>query len=232
MIPTRRWLGGWPRRARWPGAGLLVLIVFTLITSRPGDPALFPARPGDAVAIFVVDNGFHADLALPADAVAAHGGPLAAAAMATSADPWILVGWGDARFYEDQSPWQGRIPDGVTALFGGRPTIVHLEGVWASPDRVFASGRHRLVLSREGLAALMDRVDRSFALGPNAVPEAQAVAHAPGEQFFASGEAFSAFHLCNHWAAEVLNAAGVPITPVMDTLPAGLVLDLKLRAGL
>jgi hypothetical protein len=29
-----------------------------------------------------------------------------------------------------------------------------------------------------------------------------------------------------------LNAAGVPDTPVLDTLPAGLVLDLKLRAGM
>jgi broad specificity phosphatase PhoE len=78
----------------------------------------------------------------------------------------------------------------------------------------------------------MARVDRSFALGPDGAPQAQAVAHGPGEQFFASGEAFSGLHLCNHWAAETLNAAGLAVTPVLDTVPAGLVLDLKLRAGM
>jgi len=53
----------------------------------------------------------------------------------------------------------------------------------------------------------------------------------PGEAFFASRERFSLLHLCNHWTAELLNAAGLPVTPVLDTLPAGLGVDLRLRAG-
>ena len=54
----------------------------------------------------------------------------------------------------------------------------------------------------------------------------------PDEAFFASVERFSLVHLCNDWTAELLNAAGLPTTPVLDTLPAGLWLDLQLRAGL
>jgi hypothetical protein len=222
----------WPRRLRWPAATLLVLFAFTLITSRGGNDALYPAKPGDQVTIFILENGFHTDLVLPRGVILAHGGPLAVAMQQAAPDPWMMVGWGDARFYEDQSPWQGRILDGLTALFGGRPTVVHLQGVWSSPDRVFRSGFHRLVLSREGLAALMVRVDRSFALDPAGLPRAAGAPHGAGEQFFVSGEAFSGVHLCNHWAGEVLNAAGVPVTPVLDTLPAGLLLDLKLRAGM
>jgi len=221
----------WRRRGRWALAAALLLVLIVLATARGGDPALYPAKAGDTVPVFLLENGFHTDVLLPQAAIQAHGGPLAAAATLTSADPWMMVGWGDARFYEATSPWQDRILDGLAALFGGRPTVVHLEGVWGSPDRVWASGVHRIVLSREGLAALMSRADRSFAIGADGKPEASPAPHLGGEAFFQSGEAFSLFHLCNHWAAELLNAAGVPDTPALDTLPAGLLLDLWLRAG-
>jgi uncharacterized protein (TIGR02117 family) len=211
---------------------VLLLVVLTLATARGGDPALYPARPGDQVAVFLVEDGFHTDLALPRDAIAAHAGPLATAVAQTSAEPWMLVGWGDARFYEAGSAWQGRVLDGVAALFGGRPTVMHLQGVWESPDLAWTSGVHRLVLSREGLAALMTRTDRSFALGPAGQPIGVPTPHAVGEAFFRSGEGFSLVHVCNHWVGELLTAAGVPTTPVLDVLPAGLLVDLKLRADL
>jgi hypothetical protein len=216
----------------WATVLVALLIVLTLATARSGDPALYPARPGDQVAVFLVEDGFHTDLALPRDAIAAHAGPLAAAAAQTSADPWMLVGWGDAQFYEAGSAWQSRILDGLSALFGGRPTVMHLEGVWESPALAWKSGVHRLVLSREGLAALLTRADRSFTLGPGDQPVAVSAPHVAGEAFFQSGEGFSLFHVCNHWVGQLLGAAGVPVTPVLDVLPLGLVVDLKLRAGL
>jgi uncharacterized protein (TIGR02117 family) len=221
----------WGRRGRWPAAVLLLLVI-TLASAQGGDPALYPAKASDAVPVFLLDDGFHTDLVIPRAAVQAHGGPLGAAASQTSTDPWIMVGWGDARFYEATNPWQDRIFDGLAALFGARPTVVHMEGVWGSPDRVWKSGLHRLMLSRAGLEALLARADRSFRLGPDGGPVVSAAAHDPGEQFFQSGEGFSLFHLCNHWVAELLSAAGVPTTPVLDTVPAGLKLDLELRAGL
>ena len=211
---------------------LVFLLVLTLATAKSRDPALYPAKPGEAQTIFLIDNGFHSDIALPRAAIVAHGGPLAAAAALTSPDPWIMIGWGDARFYEATSPWQGRILDGLRALLGGRPTVVHLEGIWEAPDLAWRSGVHRIAVSPAGLAALLARADRAFALGPDGAPQRIAAPHAPGEAYFASGEGFSLAHLCNHWAGELLHAAGLPTTPVLDTLPAGLVLDLKLRAGL
>ena len=81
-------------------------------------------------------------------------------------------------------------------------------------------------------AALLARADRGFRLGPDGQPVISVAAHEAGEQYFQSGEGFGLLHLCNHWVGELLGAAGVPTTPVLDTLPAGLVLDLKLRAGL
>jgi uncharacterized protein (TIGR02117 family) len=224
------------RRARrgggWAAAVVLLLIVLMLATARGGDPALYPAKPGDQVAIFLVEDGFHTDLALPRDAIGAHVGPLATATTQTSSEPWVLIGWGDARFYEAGSAWQGRVLDGVAALFGGRPTVMHLQGVWESPSLAWKTGVHRLVLSRAGLAALMTRTDQSFALGADGQPIGVDAPHAVGEAFFQSREGFSLVHVCNHWVGQLLSAAGVPVTPVLDTLPVGLLLDLKLRADL
>jgi hypothetical protein len=143
-----------------------------------------------------------------------------------------MVGWGDARFYEAASPWQDRLLDAARAALGGRPTTVHLEGVPTRPDLAWRSGVRRIPLSSAGLVALMSRVDRSFALGPVGAPIFLPVQRVPDEAFFASREGFSAFHLCNHWTAELLAAAGLPVTPVLDAAPFGLALDLKLRSGL
>jgi uncharacterized protein (TIGR02117 family) len=212
--------------------GMLLLLLIALATARPRDPALYPPKAGDAVAIYVLDNRFHTDLVLPQAAVAASGGPLARAEALTSAQPWIMVGWGDAQFYEATSAWQGRVLDGLRAALGGRRTIVHLEGVGARPDTLWRSGIHPIAVSHAGLAALIARADRSFAVDADGAPIAEAVPRQAGEAFFRSGEGFSLLHDCNQWAAELLDAAGLPTTPALDTLPAGLWLDLELRAGL
>ncbi|HEY2709601.1 MAG TPA: DUF2459 domain-containing protein [Caulobacteraceae bacterium] len=221
------------KRGAAPVAAVIALAVLlaTLATARPGDPTLYPAKPDTTVAIFLLDNGFHTDLVLPRAAVLADGGPISAALRETTADPWVMVGWGDARFYEDQSAWQSRIFDGARALLGGRPTVTHLEGVYDQPDRVWRTGVRRIVVSHAGLAALLKRIDRSFRPGPGGAPVADPAPHAHDESYFQSGEDFSLLHLCNHWTAEALNAAGLPVTPVLDTVPAGLALDLWLRAG-
>jgi Protein of unknown function (DUF2459) len=145
--------------------------------------------------------------------------------------PWVLIGWGDARFYEASSSALSRIPDGMAALIGGRPTVVHLEGVWGQPDLVWRTGVRPITLSQAGLAALLARADRSLILNYAGAPVISPIHREPGEAFFASRERFSLVHLCNHWTAELLHAAGLPTTPVLDTVPAGLRLDLGLRAG-
>lgn len=223
-------------QARWRTVRDVVAVVvalfllMTVVTAKGGDPGLYPAMPGQGVAIFLVDNGFHSDIAVPREAAIGAGGAFARATAETTAQPWVLIGWGDARFYEDQSPWQGRIPDGVRALFGGRPTVVHLEGISERPDLAWRDGVTRIVVSPAGLAALLARADAAL-LRDGDEPIASPIPHPPDEGFFRSGEGFSGVHLCNHWAAELLNAAGLPTTAVIDTLPAGLRLDLKLRAG-
>jgi len=225
----------WSPQARWGGgAGVvgLFLLLVTLATAKGGDPALYPARPGQGVTVYLVDNGWHSDIAVPTAAIEARGDGLAAAARQTSSAPWMLIGWGDARFYEASTSALSRIPDGLAALAGGRPTVVHLEGAFEAPDRTWGRGVRSIALSRAGLATLLARAKRSLARGPGGAPVMAPIRRVSDEAFFASSERFSLVHLCNHWTAELLNAAGLPVTPVLDAVPAGLALDLKLRAGL
>lgn len=212
---------------------VLALLVATLATARAGDPRLYPAPKGEGVTLYLIDNGFHTDLAIPRALVMVHGGPIARATALTTDDPWVMVGWGDARFYEEEGASFERALDAVRALFApGNRSVVHLEGVPESPPRAWREGVHPITVSKAGLAALLARADRSFTLGPDGAPLRSPALREPDEMFFESGERFSLFHLCNHWTAQALNAAGLPVTPVLDTLPAGLILDLKLRAGL
>ncbi len=228
-------LGRSARRARASAttlaAILLLLIALTLATSRHGDARLYPPPAGAGVTLFVVDNGFHSDLAIPRAVLIAHGGPAGRATALASTEPWVLVGWGDEGFYEGEGFSAARIVDGLAALAGlHRRTVVHLEGHPASPDRTWRDGVHRIAVSTAGLDALLARLDQSFALDAGGGPIRLLFRRTPGEMFFAGRGHFSALHLCNHQTAALLAAAGLPTTPVLDTLPAGLVLDLKLRA--
>jgi uncharacterized protein (TIGR02117 family) len=210
---------------------LLLLILAGLATARTGNATLYPARPGDGVRLYLVDNGFHTDLAIPRTEILQHGGQTARATASATGAAWVLIGWGDERFYEAQGPWSQRIPDGLRALFApDNRSVVHIEG---SVDPLKLSWRddvHPIVVSRAGLAALLHRLDGTFRMGPGDAPIRDPAPADAGEAYFESNETFSLLHLCNHWTAELLSAAGLPTTPVLDTLPAGLWLDLKLRA--
>jgi uncharacterized protein (TIGR02117 family) len=221
------------RRPRWlrdlPLLALALLMLAGVATARRGDPALYPPRPGDAVTVFLIDNGFHTDIALPRDALAGHAAGRAAA-MATD-KPWVAIGWGDERFFMAQTPMSGRLLDGLRSLFlPGNASAIRFDGLRDAPDRIYeARSVHAVQLSHAGLARLAGRLDRSLALAggqPVRIPGEAA----PDTAFFRSVETFSLIHLCNHWTAELLNAAGLPTTPVLDTVPAGLRLDLRMRA--
>lgn len=180
---------------------------------KPG--AAFDGPP--AVEVHVLDNGFHTDLAVRREALEAREGPLAEAVRALPPGEWIRLGWGDARFFVDQSPIHERLPDGARAFFApGNPSVVMLDPETVDPRR-YADTRVTLVLSAEAFDALADRVEGALALqeGQARLTEARPGA---GARFYAGRETFSVLRLCNHWTAQVLNAAGVTIRPAASIL--------------
>jgi len=190
----------------------------------PGDPSLWRAAPGaPAVEAHLLDNGFHTDLALPRAALEARGGPLAEAVRSLAPGDWILIGWGDAKFYVDQSPIHHRLPDGARAFFRpGNPSVVMLDPAQQDPGALFAEdGRRAFRLTPEAFARIAARIERSLDLSGGA-PRVAAARPGDDARFFASRETFSIAHLCNHWTAGVLNAGGLPVRPFRSIVSAEL----------
>jgi len=215
------------------GAAVAALALLTALTARPGDRSLYPGVAGQPkVTIYLVENGFHSDLVLPRAALFARPHPAALAAAAATDKPWVSIGWGDAGFFTGGGVGLGRALDGLRALLAPENrSLVRMEGLPDSPDRLYAGGVRRIELTSAGLEQAITRVDRSLSLETDGQPQRAKAASAPDTAFFKSVEHFNLTHLCNHWTAELLNAAGLPVTPVIDTLPIGLTADLSLRAG-
>ena len=212
----------------------VLIVVVAVFTARPGDARLHPPKPGEAgVTVFLIDNGFHSDIALPADRLARTGGVTATAARTLTPRAWVFVGWGDARFYVEEGLSPRRVLDGLRALFAPRnPSVVRLIGIRAAPDRLYADEVvTEILVSEAGFRALVARIDRSMA-DDGVIPVPADAPVARDRLFFKSVETFNLIHLCNHWTGEVLNAAGLGVTPVLATFPIGLKIDLQMRARL
>lgn len=181
----------------------------------PGDPALWRATTGaPGVELHLLDNGFHTDLAVPRRALEARGGPLGEAVRSLPAGDWILIGWGDAKFYVDQSPIEGRLPDGARAFFRpGNPSVIMLDPAQRDPTGLFAEdGRRSFRVAPAGFEAMAAQIEASLDMSTGA-PRIAAAREGDDARFFASRETFSIARLCNHWTAGVLNAAGLPVRP-------------------
>lgn len=199
---------------RWalPLAVLIGVVAALLTWTRPGAPV--PPDANTPVAVYLLDNGFHTDLAVPRAALERRGGPLGQAVATLAPGDWILIGWGDATFYVDQSPISDRLPDGARAFFRpGNPSVLMLDPERHDPrDRYAADRRAALRLSPVAFDRMAGRIEASLDLSGGAPRLAVA---RPGDdaRFFAGRETFSILHLCNHWTAGVLNAGGVTIRP-------------------
>ncbi len=196
-------------------AGALGVLGALWTWTSPGDPSLWPPANGaPVVEAHLLDNGFHTDLALPRAALEARGGALGAAVRSLPAGDWILIGWGDAKFYVDQSPIHHRLPDGARAFFRpGNASVVMLDPTQRAPSALSReNGRRVLRLTPAGFAGVAARIEASLDLSRGG-PRIAAVRPGDDARFFASRETFSIVHLCNHWTAAVLNAGGLPVRP-------------------
>lgn len=194
-------------------AGALALVAALWTWTLPGDPASF-AADGEGITVHVLNNGFHTDIAVPRAALEAQGGPLAQASRSIGAGDWVLIGWGDARFFVDTSPMETRIPDGLRAFFWpGNASVVMLDPETGDPARRFPpEARRTLHLTPEGFAGMTRRVEGSLSLIEGR-PRLSTARDGDGAHFFASREHFWIGYLCNSWTARVLNAGGLPVRP-------------------
>ena len=211
---------------------LTALAVGAAATSRRGDPALYPPAEGDpGVEVFVVRNRIHANLAVPVSALSREGPAADAVAALPAQGEWVLLCWGDAEHYRTRGKTLLRFLDlWRSFVVPNNPSVIHVEPLAALPTPE-TTGKPvlRLRLSRKGFERLNRRLDRSFALEGGRPIEAGR-GRDPNALFFGSMERADIRQVCNHWIAHLLDAAGVPTTPVADTVTAGLAWDLERRA--
>ena len=219
--------------------GAAALIIATLATARRGNPALYPPV-GPVVAAFVVSNGYHSGIAVRREALSDAGRRQGLAALTMiasrfSAYDWIEIGYGEAEFYRSVPTVAAMsLTVALRALFRpGNAAVLHVAGLTQPPPVAFPDAEMvRLQLSDAGFLRLAGQLDHSFAPASSGLPadELGRGLYGPSLFFRATGT-FHAFHLCNHWVASMLDAAGVPTAPVFDTVTQGLLLDLRWRAG-
>ena len=238
----RRWAA---RIAAGVGVALLVLLWVLIgaafITARPADPMLWPPREGArTIEIVVVSNGYHAGIALPRTALAelasGRGYPaLIAVAQRFASFDWIEFGWGDREFYQSV-PTVGdlTLPLALRALFSpGNTPVLHVVGIGDDPAHAFTGADLvRIPLSMTGFDQMLAKLDSTF-VPPQAgaLPDLGRGLYGPS-LFYPANGTFNLFKVCNHWIADLLGAAGLPTAPVLATLPSGLILHLRWRAGL
>ena len=214
----------------------------TLLTLRPGDRRLYPAAAGEpTVGVYVVSHGYHAGVVLPraamAEVASRRGHPaLIAVSSRFAAYPFIEIGWGDEGFYRSVPTVASlTLAMAARALFvPGNPSVLHVVGLSYPPRAAFPlADIIALDLSSDGFARMLGRVEQTFAPAGPGIPAddlGQGI-YGPSRFYRATGT-FNIFHVCNHWLADLLDAAGVPTAPVPATLPPGLFLDLQWRSGL
>jgi uncharacterized protein (TIGR02117 family) len=232
----------WARRVVVGLAALAaVFVAATLLTLRSGDRRLYPPSAGEpTVTVFVVSHGYHAGMVLAraalADAASRHGqAALVAVSARFAAYPFLEIGWGDEGFYRSVPTLASlSMPMAARALFmPGNPSVLHVVGLTDPPRVAFPSAAIiALDLSDEGFERMLGRIERTFAPGAGVAPDDLGPGLYGPSLFYRANGTFNIFRVCNHWLADLLDAAGVPTAPVPATLPPGLFLDLEWRSGL
>lgn len=223
-------------RLGWIIAGLLMaFVLLCLLTFKPGRASLYPPARDAAttpVRVSVSYKWMHAQLALPRSAIEEAGGPAAEALEMTGDGSWVMIGWGDEAYYRERGLTGARLLDFLRSMFEpDSPSVIEFDPEPAPPapattgQTVFA-----LELSQPGTEALLQRLNGAFDLESGAIIAAGR-GRDPGSQFFKGHESSDLARNCNHWVADLLHAAGVPSIDLLNTLSAGLAVNLQGLAG-
>ncbi len=157
--------------------------------------------------LWVFDAGWHTGLVLSR----AEMGPSLAGVLRRSPKARYFVwGWGNRQYYMAARPTSAM---GLAALFPSR-SVVLVQACHHKPPLCFSPGIHLRVLtvSRGGISRLDDYLAHSLQKGAHGNLQPMAPGPYPHSEFFASGLSYDAFHTCNTWTAEALQAAGLPVS--------------------
>ena len=177
-------------------------------------------EPEKGIAVYIADNGIHADLVMPVEAQGLDWSaviPRRDMALADPSERWIAFGSGEERVYLNTPTWWDITPRTIfSALAGGR-RVIHAEYV-ASPNYAV----RRIRLRPDEYRRLWAAVRADFALDSSGRPKR--LVH-PGygccDAFYRAQGKESVFKTCNSSLARWLRLAGVKTSlwpPFVDGL--------------
>lgn len=142
---------------------------------------------------------------------------------------YLEVGWGDRDFYPkpDPSLW-----DALDTIVRRTPAALHVGGFDPEPPQ-FLSDRPmvRIPVTERGLRALARFIHDAYERDPAGRTVRIRPGYYPRSWFYAATGRYHALtHNSNHWAAQALRAAGVPVDPATATT-AGALLSQACRFG-
>ncbi|MEO1242834.1 MAG: DUF2459 domain-containing protein [Pseudomonadota bacterium] len=168
-------------------------------------------------------NGWHANLALPADVFnEAH--PVRT--LFPDAQ-YFLIGWGERDFYmaTDAGFWKG-----LKAIVPPSPSVVHViaadtpveDTQWRPRDLV------QFAISQAGAEQIADGIAKSLSYDETGTLIIVGEGRVAGASHFLAAKGnFHLFNMCNHWTARRLREAGVPVRAGISFTAPGLVSAIR-----
>ena len=184
----------------------LALLGWLIVTFQPRS-----AEPADAkgnISIYVVGNGWHAGLLLPAQAINAR---LPALRQRFPGADYYEIGWGDVGFYRAKTITAGLA---LQAMFASKGSVMHVVAVPNVQKFIAGSDLASLCISEAAYQRMAALVADSFTRSETTSAPIDA---GPGiygnSQFYIGNDRYGALNTCNRWTASVLQAAGISISP-------------------
>lgn len=182
------------------------LMLAAAVAACSGTQDLVCTAPGADV-VYVVDHGWHTDIGIPAGELS--GG----AAVFRSVFPGaasVVFSYGKRTFMtapaDDWSEYVlGPIPG---------PAAILVTGLNVMPDAAYGGVPSVLLhLPQGGASALSDFIWHEIAKDPAGRPRLIDAGPFEGGLFYAATRTYTLADTCNTWAADVLRAAGAPVSP-------------------
>jgi len=185
-----------------------------------------PPTADDCMTIRLWSNGWHANLALPAEVL-------------NEDDPvrtlfpdaqYFLIGWGERDFYmaTDAGFWKG-----LKAIIPPSRSVVHViaadepveETLWRPRDLV------EFAISESGAKRMAEGISKSLAYDEAGTPIILDQGRVAGASYFLAARGnFHLFNMCNHWTARRLQEAGVPVRASISFTARGLMSAIRRKA--
>jgi Protein of unknown function (DUF2459) len=183
---------------------LPLLLLLQACSGMPQRPASAADRAGPPKIIYVARRGWHIDVGFATSDIEP---PLASTARYFPSSGYLFFGFGDKHYLVAKHKY---FPGALAALWPGAGMLLATSLV-ATPEQAFGNEHVvRLTVSAAQLRAAQAFVWKSL-LQESGAPALYGDGPYAGSLFFGSASTYSAVYTCNTWAAEVLQAAGLPV---------------------